>query len=203
MKLSFVWKYLILTCFIDLGAKSNRNYYAKITRVACNSSGITSVNVSCSVKPLSPYNSIFRLESDLLRPISNFFATSTGFHKPITSTRYYQMFNLKNLEVCKWMKVSKSSKGGWLKDMIAYLNLTFAGIIHACPYKGHFAMINATNNLDNPDIAKALKAMQVYPNGAYRFRIRIHDQRDDNIGTFIFWNDFYSRENHLNGYDTL
>lgn len=128
-------KFLIFLIIFDQVVESDKYRYSKVTKIYFNSSGITTTRLSCYVKPLSPYNSVFGAKCDLLRALNNFFITVTLFHKPTTSTRFYQIYQLKNLEVCKLTKISKSKNKNMLKTWMEYSNVTLNGIIHECPYK--------------------------------------------------------------------
>lgn len=111
---------------------------------------------------------------------------------------------MKNLEVCKWAKIASNPNSiGFMKDFIHYVNLTFAGIVHECPYQGHFKMINATFDYTNSEVAETFKRIQAFPNGSYRLTLRVHNKKDFHIGILKIYYDFYFRENHLNSFDTL
>jgi hypothetical protein len=132
----FIRIFLIISVIIvQVDVKSDKNRYNKVTKAYVNSSGITTTNLSCYVKPLSPYDSIFGVQADFKRTLNNFFLSNVVFHKPPTGTKFYQIFNLKNVEICKMAKVIRSPAGNLLKNWFEYTNLTFAGIIHECPYK--------------------------------------------------------------------
>jgi hypothetical protein len=48
----------------------------------------------------------------------------------------YGMYNLKNLEVCKFMEITKGSSSlGFLKNFLMVLNMSVNGAIHECPYQ--------------------------------------------------------------------
>lgn len=132
----FIRIFLIISVIIvQVDVKSDKNRYNKVTKAYVNSSGITTTNLSYYVKPLSPYDSVFGVQADFKRTLNNFFLSNVVFHKPPTGTKFYQIFNLKNVEICKMAKVIRSPAGNLLKNWFEYTNLTFAGIIHECPYK--------------------------------------------------------------------
>jgi hypothetical protein len=64
-------------------------------------------------------------------------------------------------------------------------------------------MKNASLSLDNEKIFKAFQNFQLFPNGIFKTIMRFHDKKDENIATFVYFNEFYTRDNHLTGYDTM
>jgi hypothetical protein len=57
-------------------------------------------------------------------------------HK-VLGGNFKQTFNLKNLEVCKWMKImnGQMKSAGFMKNFIAFLNMSISGQFHDCPYQ--------------------------------------------------------------------
>lgn len=89
---------------------------------------------------------------------------------------------------------------GFMKPYLEAANFTLAGVIHECPYSGKFQMINATYDRDREALNVANK-YQDWPNGVFKQEIRIHDNKDDNIGTITYFWEYYTRENHLKHFE--
>lgn len=90
-----------------------------------------------------------------------------------------------------------------MKDFIKYVNMSFDGIIHNCPYKGTVRIINGSLDAENNERQSLLDNVQKFPNGLYIFTAIYRRKKDENIFTFTMTYEVYFRENHLISYDTL
>jgi hypothetical protein len=95
------------------------------------------------------------------------------------------------------------SSPGFMKDYIKMLNVSFGGFVHECPYKGEFRIVNAAFDHSNKEYISSLRKIQIFPNGKYKITVKVHNKKDENIGSMILHSEVYTRENHLNSYDNL
>lgn len=153
----------------------------KFTKVFCNSSGKTTKNVKCRVKPVSRYDSVFSYESEFIRPTNSIMSSLKMSHKNLLGGNFRQVMNIRDIDVCRLNQIMKRVQ--FMKELFNFGNATFGGAIHDCPYEGKFKIVNASvGSVSNSGAQEKFMAFQNFPNGIYRFQIHSYNKRDENIG---------------------
>lgn len=116
---------------------------------------------------------------------------------------FKQVYDMKNLEFCKWAKIATGPSFGFMKNFVNYINQTFKGVVRACPLQGNFQMVNASFNLENKAANNFLDRVQVFPNGFYKLTIKIHKSDDEMIGMIKMNYVVYIRSHHLSGFENF
>lgn len=84
-----------------------------------------------------------------------------------------------------------------MRPLADFVNTTFQGIIHECPYFGNIKIENATydrNGKAMEDLAK----VQIFPNGQYKTWVMIFSDKDSNIANVTVFFDVVDRMSVLN-----
>jgi hypothetical protein len=81
-----------------------------------------------------------------------------------------------------------------LKSAVEFLNKTFSGFMHKCPYS-NIQIDNATFSPENNnDSNSKYWSLSPYPNGVVKTFYHAFDDEDDDIVTLITYNEVYKRE---------
>jgi hypothetical protein len=89
------------------------------------------------------------------------------------------------------------SNVGFLKELVAFVNESFNGIVHECPYQGKFAIVNASFG-ENTKAMEKMILIQHFPNGMYKLHAHVFRKKDDNIGTMALFFEVKRRVNIIN-----
>jgi hypothetical protein len=80
-----------------------------------------------------------------------------------------------------------------------FLNKTFSGFMHKCPYN-NIKIDNATFSLQNDkDSNNKIWSLSPFPNGIVKTVYHAYEDEDENVFTFTAFNEIYVRETVLNG----
>lgn len=155
--------------------------------------------LKCRIKPISRNESFIFASGYIFRTLKTFNVDFTVQFKSALSRNYHQVFAFKNLDICQLTKIALGN--GMMNTVLRYVNQTFQGVIHECPYSGWLRVINGTFNIasDKNDLDR----LQLFPNGNYKWIVFAFNKRDPNIFTGILYYDLYSRENAVNNYENL
>lgn len=119
-------------------------------------------------------------------------------HKPLLgSNTWNRVYGWNDLDACQLTQFA--SNRPMIKPLFDYINATSNGFIRQCPYgPGFVRLVNATFKTDS---VERFDNFQRFPNGFYRFSVRIYNRNDDNVVTFWVILETNYRRNVLNTND--
>lgn len=145
----------------------------------CNSSGKSIEKLKCRVKPINRYEANFNLECDIVRPFYSIMIDVTLWHKNFLGQNFRRVANVPNVDICKLNLII--TKVPFMKMLVDYINVTFNGIVHECPYQGKFKIVNASFGKPSRPENRAFINVQPLPNGIYKIQTRSYNRRDPHI----------------------
>jgi hypothetical protein len=115
-----------------------------------------------------------------------------AWFKSPTSQNFRQFINLKGIEACGVLENTAKVPG--MDGAVFYLNTTFPGMIHKCPYT-NIDVKNGTIDFEQ----HGNWVLSPFPNGVFKTTIHLYDNLDDNIVTLTYFNEGFQRSVLFNG----
>lgn len=152
----------------------------KIRSVFCNSSKALISLLNCTLVDVSRKTSFVNLAAKWKKPISNIKIDATVFHRQSGNGEFKRTIFWPKLDICKFAENIETTYSV-LKSHFLFINRTFNGFIHRCPY----------NWVEFSNVSLSLRGdenfgVSVLPNGENKFRIQAYTNRDKNILLFEF-----------------
>lgn len=152
----------------------------KINSVFCNSSKILMLQLNCTLVDVSRTYSYVNLAAKTKKPISNIRLDATVYHRLSRNGEFRRTIFWPKVDICKFAENIETTYSV-LKTHLLFINRTFSGFIHRCPY----------NRIDFSNVSLSLRGNEdlgtsVLPNGENKFRIQAYNNRDKNILLFEF-----------------
>ena len=185
----------------------NFQKFEKFTKVECSSSNKTCINPYCNLKAYSRKITFMNFGCDLLKPLTNTRFAVTSWMKSLAGS-YRQFAKVDDIDMCNVLGHLKDYKN--FQGQIDWLNTTFSGSVHACPYivskfSFFFIWFRKITNKINQSFKVANASMKqddtaprngfLLPNGVYKVKYQGSDATDDNIFqlTFLFEVNYHFR----------
>jgi hypothetical protein len=120
------------------------------------------------------------MEAYFPKPMRVMLASFNVSHRPPLGGKFRHTYGFKQINVCEMTKLCAGNP--ILKGIIDYANSTlFRGVIRLCPYGPGFVRVeNASIDYESET---EFENFQIWPNGDYKYDVRLFNQRDDNVLT--------------------